>query len=152
MSSITSLDYTSAPRVPTGHPQGALATLLAQVDVRLDGARPWDIRVHDPRLSKRVLMQGSLGGGESYMDGWWDCQRLDEMLARILSANVDGRLGRLHERWAAMVAFIRNGQTKRRAFRVGERHYDLGDDLYESMLDERLIYSCGYWRNATTLE
>src|ERR1035441_2865177 len=34
----------------------------------------------------------------------------------------------------------------------GERHYDIGNDLYERMLDSRMIYSCGYWENAATLE
>ena len=97
-------------------------------------------------------MQGSLGAGESYMDGWWDCERLDVMLARVLGANLDGHLGRLHELWSAMLGFIRNAQAKRRAFQVGERHYDIGDDLYAAMLDERMIYSCGYWLHASTLE
>ncbi|MBO7942481.1 class I SAM-dependent methyltransferase, partial [Streptomyces sp. S9] len=35
----------------------------------------------------------------------------------------------------------------RRSFTVGERHYDLGNDLYRAMLGQRLVYSCGYWRD-----
>ncbi|MBU4141897.1 cyclopropane fatty acyl phospholipid synthase, partial [Patescibacteria group bacterium] len=40
---------------------------------------------------------------------------------------------------------------KSRAFLIGEKHYDLGNALYQNMLDERMIYSCGYWKNAKTL-
>ena len=152
MASVTALDHGSVGRLPATNPQSTLATFLAQVDVRIDGSRPWDILVHHPRLSQRVLMQGSLGAGEAYMDGWWDCERLDEMLTRALSGNLDGRFARLHELWSALVAFMSNAQTRRRAFQVGERHYDIGDDLYAAMLDERMIYSCGYWQHASTLE
>jgi cyclopropane-fatty-acyl-phospholipid synthase len=152
MPSATTLDHGSAPPAPARNPQSVLANLLAQVDVRVGGRRPWDILVHDPRFSRRVLMQGSLGAGESYMDGWWDCERLDEMLTRVLSANLDGLCAGLHELWSAVVSFMRNAQTRRRAFQVGERHYDIGDDLYAAMLDERMIYSCGYWQHAYTLE
>ena len=45
-----------------------------------------------------------------------------------------------------------NLQSKARAFKVGEHHYDLGNDLYEAMLDKRLNYTCGYWKNANTLD
>jgi cyclopropane-fatty-acyl-phospholipid synthase len=152
MPSVTTLDGGSTPQGLAGNPPGALAKLLEQVDVRLGGRRPWDILVHDPRFSRRVLMHGSLGAGESYMDGWWDCERLDEMLARVLDGSLDARLVRVRELWASVVGFVRNAQTRRRAFQVGERHYDFGDDLYAAMLDPRMIYSCGYWRHASTLE
>ena len=152
MPSVTALDHGPARPTPASDPHSALAGLLAHVDVKVGGRRPWDILIHDPRLSRRVLMQGSLGAGESYMDGWWDCERLDELLARVLGADLDNRLGRLHEFWSNVVAFVRNAQTRRRAFQVGERHYDIGDDLYAAMLDERMIYSCGYWHRASTLD
>ena len=45
-----------------------------------------------------------------------------------------------------------NYQSKARAFQIGEHHYDLGNDLFEKMLDKRMIYSCGYWKNAKTLD
>ncbi len=133
-------------------PRRALEKLLAAADVRLDGKRAWDISVHDPRMPWRVLTHGSLGAGESYMDGWWDCAQLDEMLARVLSTQVDSQLGTMHEALAALLARLRNAQSRRRAFQVGEQHYDAGDDLYAQMLDSRLIYSCGYWKNAASLE
>ncbi len=56
--------------------------LLAGAGVRIGGKRPWDIHVHNPRMFSRVIAEGSLGLGESYMDGWWECERLDEFLLK----------------------------------------------------------------------
>ena len=54
----------------------AFSRILAEGDVRLDGDRPWDVRVHDERLFLRVALDGSLGLGDAYVDGWWDSERL----------------------------------------------------------------------------
>jgi cyclopropane-fatty-acyl-phospholipid synthase len=108
--------------------------------------------VRDPEFAERILVSGSLGVGESYMDAQWECERLDEMLFRVIRAGIDQRLPGLKEAWAALRARIINPQSQRRSFIVGERHYDIGDDLYERMLDRRMIYSCAYWRNADTLD
>jgi cyclopropane-fatty-acyl-phospholipid synthase len=56
----------------------AVEHLLAQADIRVNGDRPWDIQVHNPDWYQRVAAGGSLGMGESYMDGWWDSQALDQ--------------------------------------------------------------------------
>src|SRR6185312_4588115 len=128
-----------------------LSELLAAADVRLDGARPWDIRVNDERLFQRVLGHGSLGAGEAYMDGWWDCAQLDEMLTRVLRSNIEEHLRSPRAVKLALSARLFNKQSSRRAYIVGEKHYDLGDDLYELMLDPRMIYSCAYFERATQL-
>ncbi len=133
-------------------PRSTLAALLESADVVINGTRPWDIVVRDPRMFARVLAHGSLGAGESYMEGWWDCERLDEMFCRVLGAGIDLRLSTLHEKLAILVAKFRNAQSRRRAFQVGEQHYDIGDDLYQRMLDRRMIYSCAYWRDAANLD
>ncbi len=129
----------------------ALADLLAPADVALDGKRPWDLVVHDPHFATRVFAEGSLGAGESYMDGWWDCEQLDEMLTRVMRSNLDRRLHAAGVLGTALLARLRNPQSRRRAFIVGEKHYDVGDDLFERMLDPRMIYSCGYWPHAADL-
>jgi cyclopropane-fatty-acyl-phospholipid synthase len=128
-----------------------LAEWLAAADIRIDGARDWDLRVHDERLWNRVLADGTLGLGEAYMDGWWDAPRVDQLVARAMRAAVDARLPSIREAWLALKARVINQQAPRRAFTVGERHYDVGDDLYARMLDPRMIYSCGYWRGARDL-
>src|SRR5690606_5924396 len=45
-----------------------------------------------------------------------------------------------------------NRQTIKRAWQVGEKHYDLGNDFYAAMLDKRMTYTCGYWKNAENLD
>lgn len=133
----------------------ALRDLLLGADVRTDGARRWDMQVHDPRLYARVLRDGSLGLGEAYMDGWWDCEALDELFDRALRADFDRRLSRLARLRLAGEALrhrLFNLQSSPRAFQVGEKHYDAGNDVFEAMLDSRLVYSCAYWERACTLE
>lgn len=126
--------------------------LLEPADIRLDGDRPWDVQVHDERLFTRALAQGTLGVGEAYMDGWWDCDALDEMVMRAQTSDLARRLVSPTTLLRAAHARVTNLQSRRRAFEIGERHYDIGNDLYSQMLDSRMIYSCGYWRHADTLE
>jgi cyclopropane-fatty-acyl-phospholipid synthase len=126
--------------------------LLALADVRVDGDGPRDIRVHDQRLWARVLAEGSLGLGESYMDGWWDCDRLDEFFHGVLAAGLDTRIEPWKDGLRLMRAKLFNLQKPSRAFHIGRHHYDLGNDLFSAMLDQRMIYSCGYWKDAATLD
>jgi cyclopropane-fatty-acyl-phospholipid synthase len=135
-----------------------LSELAAEAGVRFNGDRPWDIQVHDPAFYDRVLQAGSLGLGESYVDGLWDAERLDETLTRLQQACGDDLLAgagpwRLKLRLGLAVLRTRviNRQAGRRAFEVGERHYDAGNDLYRLMLDPTLSYSCGYWAEADDL-
>ena len=127
--------------------------LLNYPDIIIDGNRPWDIRVHNPGFYQRVLAGGSLALGESYMDKWWDCAAIDQMINRLLRANLDQKV-RDSKRliWRVIKAKIMNQQTRSKARVVGEQHYDVGNDLYERMLDKRMNYSCGYWKDADNLE
>lgn len=120
--------------------------VLAGIDVEIGGSRPWDIQVHDEHLYSRILRQGSVGLGEAYMDGWWDCAALDEFFARLLRAGVQRRHKITGQHLAHFLSnFFFNRQSPSRSFVVGERHYDIGNDLYRAMLDKRLVYTCGYW-------
>lgn len=125
--------------------------LLNLAEVRIGGPQPWDMQPHHPRLFQRIITQGSLGLGDSYVDGWWDCERLDEFVARALRAQIDQQVtaGPWLRRLQARLV---NLQSLSRAWQVGRKHYDLGNDLFEAMLDPYMAYSCGYWANATTLE
>ncbi|MEZ5565469.1 MAG: cyclopropane fatty acyl phospholipid synthase [Gammaproteobacteria bacterium] len=129
-----------------------LSTLLLKADIRLDGTRPWDVTIHDERAVHRILAEGALGAGESYMDGWWDCRAIDQMLTRVLRAGIGSELPSAGLLWAQLKARVCNLQSTRRAWIVGRTHYDIGDDLYRRMLDPRMIYSCGYWLNAANLD
>ena len=116
--------------------------VLAGSGIGLDGANPWDLRVRDERFFGKVLRQGTLGLGEAYVAGWWDCDRLDELVCRALRAGLHLRLSRpaLLGLWKALLA-----GRRAKAFEIGEWHYDIGNDLFERMLDRRMIYSCAVW-------
>jgi cyclopropane-fatty-acyl-phospholipid synthase len=132
-----------------------LVDLLDVADVRFDGGRPWDIQVLDRGLFDQVLSKGSLGFGEAYMDGAWESARLDETFNKLLSAELDRRITRVAKlRFAAhfLRHVLTNRQSRRRAFQVGEHHYDIGNDVYSAMLDDSMSYSCGYWKDAEDLE
>ena len=62
--------------------------LLERAGVPIGGTDPWSMQVHDERVWERLVGERELGIGESYMDGWWDADRLDEMLVRVLTSNV----------------------------------------------------------------
>ncbi len=115
MNSISTLQQPAPPQPLLQGSRTALEYMLADADVHMDGKRPWDIVIHDSRMPLRILRHGSLGAGESYMEGWWDCGQLDEMFARIFGAQVDSKLGKLHEKLADILARIRNAQSRRRA-------------------------------------
>ncbi|MGS0895945.1 cyclopropane fatty acyl phospholipid synthase [Burkholderia stagnalis] len=127
--------------------------LLAHADVKLGGSRPWDIRLHDDDVPADILAHGSLGLGEAYMDGRWDCDDLDQFFARVFWAKLDEKIHPVHLGLHALHARIMNRQTVRRAWQVGERHYDIGNDFYAAMLDRRMTYTCGFWSGgARTLD
>jgi cyclopropane-fatty-acyl-phospholipid synthase len=132
--------------------RAAIERLLAKADVRIGGDRPWDMVVHDERLYSRILAQASLGLGEAYMDGWWDCLALDEFFTHVLRARLGRELVTWNLIWTGAKAWLINQGAKRLAFKVGEQHYDLGNDLYEAMLDARMVYTCGYWKEAKNLD
>lgn len=139
-------------RLGRSHRNRKAQDLLATVGVTVNGDRPWDMRIHNPATLDRVLVRGSLGLGESYMDGWWDCDQVDALIYRILSGRLDQQAGQPGGWRAWLRAHWRNLQSMSRAWQVGRAHYDLGNDLYAAMLDSSMAYSCGYWAHANTLE
>ncbi|RPJ32999.1 MAG: cyclopropane fatty acyl phospholipid synthase [Verrucomicrobiaceae bacterium] len=126
--------------------------LLGRADIRINGSRPWDMRILREGVLERAAARGSLGLGEAYMDGDWEAGRLDELFARVLRARLDREVKPLRLMLPLLRARICNLQNTRRAWRVGEVHYDLGNDFYQAMLGPSMTYSCGYWKNAATLD
>ena len=127
--------------------------ILNQAGIKINGSSPWDIQVKNDQLFPRVLAGGSLALGESYMDGWWDCERLDQFFDRILGAQLDLKVvNKKTLVWNYIKARIANQQTRTKSKVVGEKHYDVGNDLYELMLDKRMNYSCGYWKDTDSLD
>jgi cyclopropane-fatty-acyl-phospholipid synthase len=127
--------------------------MLGLAGVRIGGYDPCDILVHNDEFYRRVLTEDELGLGESYMDGWWDCGKIDEFIYRILRARLDEKIRQnLSILMNLLKARIFNLQSIRRAFIIGERHYDLGNDLFQNMLDKRMNYSCAYWKGTDNLD
>ena len=127
-----------------------MCDLLAAAGITVDGSEPWDVTIHDERVWSRVLRDGTLGAGEAYVDGWWDSRALDQTIDRLQRVKaVDVAARQLDDRAARWSR--RACSTCRRcarAFGNGQHHYDIGNDLYEAMLDPRMVYTCAYWRPA----
>jgi len=127
--------------------------LCAYAGITLNGSDPADIQVHNEDLYERVLKGGSLALGESYMDGWWDCPALDQFFDKLLRARLPQKVkSNWKLLWPVIQARVFNLQSRSRAFQVGEQHYDIGNDLYQAMLDTNMLYTCGYWRQAQNLD
>jgi cyclopropane-fatty-acyl-phospholipid synthase len=130
-----------------------ISNLLSTAGVNINGNNPWDIKVYNDSFYEKALAAGSIGVGEAYIEKWWDAQRVDEFFSRILKANPENKIAASWKLITDIFLYkIFNMQSRSRSFRIGDTHYNLGNHLFEHMLDKRLVYSCGYWKNATTLD
>ncbi len=129
-----------------------LQPLLQQANIQLNGSNPWDPQIKNPAFFQRVLFHGSLGLGDSYVDGWWECEQIDEFVNRILRLPTHQNRRYATHLLSRLRANLLNLQKESRAAQVGEKHYDVGNDLYQGMLDKRMVYTCGYWAHADNLD
>jgi len=136
----------------TSSSQRFIAKELEKADIHINGDRAWDMQLNAHGVIDDALTRGNLGLGERYMNGDWDADKLDEFFFRLMRASLPDQISHsklvLHHLKARWV----NLQTVKRAFHVGEAHYDLGNDFYAAMLDKRMTYTCGYWKDAQTLD
>jgi cyclopropane-fatty-acyl-phospholipid synthase len=112
------------------------------------------VRIHDPRTYGRVATNGSVGLGESYADGWWDVDDLPALL-RILERNVrraDPVRQKLRRLTAPITDPVRRlrREDRRRDREDIQAHYDLGNDFFERLLDETMMYSSAIFPSATS--
>lgn len=130
-----------------------IKSLLESIGITINGQMDYDVQVHNQAVYSRILRQGALGLGESYMDGWWDCKKLDQFFHKVFEANLEQKI---KSDWNILLrvasSYVLNAGRKSKAFEIGEKHYDLGNDLYHAMLDKRLTYTCGYWQNTNNLD
>ena len=113
-----------------------------------DPARPIDasLTVLDPAMYADVALGGSVGAGEAYMLGRWRSDDLTRVL-RLLLRNRDaldameGGLARLSAPLRSLFHRLR-ANTRDGARRNIAAHYDLGNDFFELVLDETMMYSC----------
>ena len=126
--------------------------ILALADIHVAGNRPWDIKIHNEKFYSRVFSKGSLALGEGYMDGWWDADSIDQFICNLLKFDIESKVQPYSVLALALCAKLTNLQSIARAFQVGNAHYNLGNRLFEIMLDKRLTYTCGYWKDADDLD
>ncbi len=129
-----------------------VSNILAPAGIKINGTNPWDLKVHNDAFYKRVMTGGSLGLGEAYLDGWWDCDRLDEFVFRVMRAGLYQKAN-IGAKSIALILLSKamNMQVKGKASTNAQRHYDIGNNLYNIMLDKRLVYTCGYFKNTEDL-
>ena len=133
--------------------EAAVRKLLEHTDIRINGNNRWDIQVHNNRFYKRAVGEAELGIGESYMDGWWDCDEIDTLICKLLRSGLQDVVKRDWSiLWPIALAAVFNRQNKRRAQKDVGGHYSLGNDLFQKMLDPLMLYTCGYWNNAASLQ
>lgn len=122
---------------------------LTLADVTVGGSRPWDPQVHDLRTYWRVLAEGSIGAGESYMDGWWDCEEPVQLYERLLGADIQKKIGFSPMlAWAWFTATFFNLQTKAIAQKAIDAHYeDRNTRAFEHIYDRTMGSSCAYFRD-----
>ena len=134
-------------------PETLINETMKIAGIRIDGDRPWDIRIHHPLFFKRVCSGGSLALGESYMDGWWDCDALDQFFDRVMRARIDEKARRsLRAICVRAQSALTCSPSRFRSEEIGKRHYDIGNDLFGAMLDKWMNYSCAYWEKAASLD
>ena len=126
--------------------------LLDKASIKINGSNPWDMQLYADGVPEAAFARGNLGLGEAFMNGAWDAEQLDEFFSRLLSTRMTDSIQPLRLLGHVLAAHLFNRQNIRRSKTVGEVHYDLGNDFYESMLDSRMTYTCGYWADANTLE
>ena len=134
---VTSSDNQLPLKKPTiSSPPQILVDMLKPADVQINGDRPWDIIVHSPKTYRYTLAKGTLGFGEAYMERYCDCLELDVCVTKCLRADIDLKLSGLSKLRLIMASLgnrivhkLVNLQTTNRSYQVGEKHYDIGNDL-----------------------
>ena len=116
-----------------------------------DGPRA-HIRVTDPRFYSEIAFGGSIGGGEAYMHGYWECDNLVEVVRLLLKNrevldNMETGVARFTEPLQKLFHWV-NRNTHEGARRNVSAHYDLGNDFFALWLDETMMYSSALFKAA----
>lgn len=126
---------------------------LKEIGVTINGDKPYDIKVHDERLWGRIARDQSLGAGEAYMEGWWDCDKLDDLFYRVCRSKMEFKFqSKIKANLKTLRNSIFNQQSRPKAAEVSQRHYNLGNPLFELMLGKSMAYTCSYWKDVDNLD
>lgn len=110
--------------------------------------------VFDESTRRRIERDGIYGLGVTFEEGLWSTEHLDDYLTETFNAPATRISVFAWSRLilAAIDKRLFNRQSGRGAFNIGEKHYDLGNDLFRNMLDHSMSYTSGYWASANSLE
>jgi len=98
--------------------------------VKVHGDKPWDMKVHNDEFFIRVANNMTLGLGETYMEGMWDTENLVECVKRLLRNNAHlAYLNPVNQLCNFLEVSYFNMQTKKKAWEVGQEHYDKGGQV-----------------------
>ncbi|PWK50017.1 SAM-dependent methyltransferase [Pleionea mediterranea] len=103
------------------------------------------IFIHDTRFYSRLILGGSIGAGESYIEGWWDSPDVTKVI-EFFSINLDlindieDKLNWLKKPLQPIINLL-NTNTRKKAKKNIVAHYDLGNELYSRFLDPTMLYS-----------
>lgn len=132
--------------------KNAVQRITSLAEIEINGSRPWDVQVHHPGFYKRVIADGELGLGESYMDGWWTCEALDQLFYKIVSKGLRKHIKMSFAETASLLMTrLFNMQTRTRSKKVVDRHYNPSSELILSFLDPYNQYTCGYFKDTDDL-
>lgn len=126
--------------------------LFGATGITINGSNPWDPQILDDRWYPRVLLHGSVGLGDSYMDGWWECADIAGLIERIVKSGIHLRIPRLDLLQRRLRFGMIDTQTRSRSRRVAEVHYDEDPRFFEMMLGRTNSYTCGRWNGVTSLD
>ena len=157
-STVPARGRSAAPTLWQGVVERALETVVGGTVVLTSAGRTESygsgeprahLRIHDPACFRRLVLGGSVGAGESYMAGQWDCDQLVD-LVRILVRNREALA--VLDGVATVPATLLDGlrHLLRRNSRSGSRrnvreHYDLGNEFFRLFLDQRMMYSAAVY-------
>ncbi len=127
---------------------------LKKAGIEINGKNPWDIQVINEKFYKDVASRGSLAFGEGYMKGWWKTNSIDELVYRLWKSETGKieKLGFLVKSFFGLKHLFTDAGSEKRSAEIGKKHYDIGVDLYSQMLGKYMVYSCGFWQKAKTLD
>ncbi len=120
--------------------------------ITCNGPHPWDPCIHDSRFYRRVFVHGSVGLGESYMEGWWTCERLDLFIEKLLTSGLSDFLPQWHTIAIRVSKFLADPNDRSRSLRVAHEHYDTDPSFFRDVLGEASVYTCARWKDVHTLD
>lgn len=126
--------------------------LIADLDIQINGSRPWDMQVHNVKFYRRILSGGSMVLGESYMDGWWDCAALDQLAEKLFHAEINKKARDVKSVLIRFLQYSFFNMQNRVKSKKAAHHYDIDNNLYVHMLGKTMAYTCGYWKGVNTLD